>query len=77
MEEEKLARINELARKSRTPEGLTPAEKEEQNALSLEYRQAVVGNLKGQLDRTVIIRPDGSSYRPTEEKKKAADKEKS
>lgn len=27
MEEEKLARINELARKSRTPEGLTPAEK--------------------------------------------------
>ena len=31
MEEEKLARINELARKSRTPEGLTPAEKEEQN----------------------------------------------
>lgn len=75
MEEEKLARINELARKSRTPEGLTPAEKEEQNRL--EYRQAVVGNLKGQLDRTVIIRPDGSSYRPTEEKKKAADKEKS
>lgn len=77
MEEEKLARINELARKSRTPEGLTPAEKEEQNALRLEYRQAVVGNLKGQLDRTVIIRPDGSFYRPAEEKKKAADKEKS
>ena len=50
---------------------------EEQNALRLEYRQAVVGNLKGQLDRTVIIRPDGSSYRPAEEKKKAADKEKS
>ena len=77
MEEEKLARINELARKSRTPEGLTPAEKEEQNALRLEYRQAVVGNLKGQLDRTVIIRPDCSSYRPAEEKKNAADKEKS
>ena len=36
MDEKKVARINELAKKSRTPEGLTPAEKEEQNALRME-----------------------------------------
>ena len=47
MDEKKVARINELAKKSRTPEGLTPAEKEEQNALRMEYRQSVIGNLKG------------------------------
>lgn len=66
MDDKKIARINELAKKSRTEEGLTPAEKEEQNALRLEYRRSVVGNLKGQLDNTVVIRPDGSSYRPTD-----------
>lgn len=66
MDAAKIARINELARKSRTETGLTPEEKEEQTALRLEYRRAVVGNLRGQLDNTVIIRPDGSSYRPTD-----------
>lgn len=56
MDEKKIARINALAKKARTPEGLTPAEKEEQNALRTEYRQSVVGNLKGQLNNTVVIR---------------------
>lgn len=69
MHPEKLARINELAKKSRT-EGLTAAEKQEQEALRNEYRRAVVGNLRGQLDNTVIVEPDGSSYRPKDEKKK-------
>ena len=65
MHPEKLARINELAKKSRT-EGLTAEEKQEQEALRNEYRRAVVGNLRGQLDNTVIVEPDGSSYRPIE-----------
>lgn len=68
MHPEKLARINELAKKSRT-EGLTAEEKQEQEALRNEYRRAVVGNLRGQLDNTVIVEPDGSSYRPKDEKK--------
>ena len=72
MDDKKIARINELAKKSRTEEGLTPAEQEEQNALRLEYRRSVIGNLIGQLDNTVVIRPDGSSYRPAD-----ADKDKS
>lgn len=69
MHPEKLSRINELAKKSRT-EGLTAEEKQEQEALRNEYRRAVVGNLRGQLDNTVIVEPDGSSYRPKDEKKK-------
>ena len=69
MHPEKLARINELAKKSRT-EGLTAEEKQEQEALRNEYRRAGVGNLRGQLDNTVIVEPDGSSYRPKDEKKK-------
>ena len=69
MHPEKLARINELAKKSRT-EGLTAEEKQEQEALRNEYRRAVVGNLRGQLDNTVIVEQDGSSYRPKDEKKK-------
>ena len=32
MKPEEIARINALARKAKTPEGLTPAEKEEQVA---------------------------------------------
>ena len=38
-------------------------------ALRLEYRRSVIGNLKGQLDNTVVIRPDGSSYRPADKDK--------
>ena len=37
MVQEKVNRINELARKSKTPEGLTEAEKAEQKALREEY----------------------------------------
>ena len=64
-----IKRINELYHKSKS-EGLTPEEKQEQEALRNEYRRAVVGNLRGQLDNTVIVEPDGSSYRPKDEKKK-------
>ena len=37
MKPEEIARINALARKAKTPEGLTPAEKEEQGALRRRY----------------------------------------
>lgn len=60
MTDEKVARINELARKSRTAEGLTEAEKAEQAVLRREYVDAVKASLQGQLDRTTIVRPDGT-----------------
>ncbi len=56
---EKIDRINALARKSRTAEGLTEAEKEEQAALRQEYLEAVRTNLVSQLEHTVIQTPDG------------------
>lgn len=53
-------RINALARKSRTPEGLTDGERAEQMELRRRYVEAVRANLTAQLDNTVIQRPDGS-----------------
>lgn len=55
MTKEKIDRINELARKSRTTEGLTEAEKSEQAALRQEYRDGVKANLEGQLKNIEIV----------------------
>ena len=60
MEQAKIDRINELARKSRTKAGLTPEEKAEQGALRQEYLAAIRANLTAQLDHTVIQYPDGT-----------------
>jgi len=58
--DEKVARINELARKSRTAEGLTEEEKAEQAARRREYVDAVKASLAGHLDNTVVLNPDGT-----------------
>jgi uncharacterized protein YnzC (UPF0291/DUF896 family) len=60
MEKEKIARINELAKKSKTDVGLTEAEKQEQAALRAEYIAEFRASFANQLDHTVIQRPDGS-----------------
>ena len=67
MTDEKIARINALAKKSKT-EGLTEEEKQEQQALRAEYIADFRKNLKSQLDSTVVINPDGTSYRLREDK---------
>ena len=59
MNQEKIDRINALARKSKA-EGLTEEEKAEQAALRREYIQAVTGSLRVQLDNTSVQEPDGS-----------------
>ena len=53
MDQKKIKRINELARKSKA-EGLTDSEKKEQEQLRTEYRMAVIGNLKGELKNVKI-----------------------
>lgn len=58
MDQKKIDRINELARKSKS-EGLTDAEKEEQTVLRNEYRMSVTGNLAAQLSNTYVMTPDG------------------
>ena len=60
MEQEKIDRINVLARKAKTPEGLTPEEKEEQAILRREYVEAYRRSLTAQLDNTYIQYPDGT-----------------
>ncbi|MBQ8078360.1 MAG: DUF896 domain-containing protein [Oscillospiraceae bacterium] len=62
MEQSKIDRINALARKAKTPEGLTEAERAEQKALRDEYRAAFRRSLTGQLDNTVIVEPDGTKH---------------
>lgn len=57
--QEKIDRINVLARKSKA-EGLTEAEKKEQALLRQEFLAAVRKNLKGQLDNIDVVNPDGS-----------------
>ena len=59
MTDEKIQRINELYKKSKTT-GLTEAEKEEQQKLRTEYRMAVINNLSANLDNVRIKNPDGS-----------------
>ena len=63
MLEEKIQRINELAKKSKTPEGLTEEEKEEQVRLRKEYiaewRQGVVQVL----DNTYIMDEHGNKHK--------------
>ena len=59
MDERTIARINELARKSKT-EGLNEAELKEQAQLRKEYIEAFRRNLRGQLDNIDIKEADGS-----------------
>ncbi len=59
MTEEKIQRINELYRKSKS-EGLTEAEKKEQQVLRREFIDSFKRNLRGQLDNISIREADGS-----------------
>ena len=59
MTDEKIARINELYHKSKG-EGLTEAEKEEQQALRQEYIESVRNNMRQTLENVKIQRPDGT-----------------
>lgn len=59
MDEKMIARINELAKKSKT-EGLNEAELKEQAQLRKEYIEAIRRNLRGQLDNIDIKEADGS-----------------
>ena len=68
MEQEKIARINALARKAKA-EGLTPEETHERDILRKEYIADVKRSLVGQLENTTIVRPDGSRQKVSKKKK--------
>lgn len=63
MEQAKIDRINELARKAKLPEGLTDAERAEQAALRAEYLEEWRRNTLAALDNTYIQTPDGEKHK--------------
>lgn len=67
MEQKKIDRINELARKQKA-EGLTPEEKSEQAVLRREYIEAYKQSLMSQLDNMYILEPDGTKHKVTKKK---------
>ena len=71
MTEERIARLNELARKSKTI-GLTEEEKQEQATLRLEYLASIRQSLEAQLDNVYFVENDGTKtklQKKDEEKK--------
>lgn len=60
MTRDKIDRINTLARKSKTPEGLTPEEKAEQQALRQEYIEDFRRSTLAALGNIDIQNEDGS-----------------
>ena len=59
MTDERILRLNELAKKYKSGEPLTEAELQERDALRREYVAAFRESLRAQLDNTYIQRPDG------------------
>lgn len=60
MTQEKIDRINELARKQKSV-GLTEEEKTEQAALRREYVESYKKSLMSQLEGITIVNPDGTT----------------
>ena len=60
MDKKRIDRINELARKSKTPEGLTQAEIDEQKILRQEYINDYKASLIAQLENTYILDEKGN-----------------
>ena len=59
MTDERILRLNELAKKYKSGVPLTEAELAERDALRKEYVAAFRENLRSQLDNTYIETPDG------------------
>lgn len=68
MEQKKIDRINELARKAKS-EGLTAEETVERDKLRREYIDSFKASLVGQLENTYILRPDGTKEKIEQKRK--------
>lgn len=63
MEQAKIDRINEFARRAKAGETLTPEELAERDALRKEYIASVKASLVGNLDNTYLVEPDGTKHK--------------
>lgn len=68
--QEQIDRINALARKSKTPEGLTEEEKIEQQKLRRLYIDSFKESLVGQLENTYIVDEKGNKRKVERKGKK-------
>ncbi len=57
-------RINELARKSKTTEGLTIEEKEEQKILRQKYLDGIRSSFTNQITTLKVVDPEGNDVTP-------------
>ena len=65
MEQSRIERINELAKKAKTV-GLTAEEVAERDILRKEYVEAVRNNLRAQLDNTWVVDEKGNKRKLTD-----------
>ncbi len=63
MDQKKIDRINEFARRVKAGETLTAEEQAERDALRREYIASVKENLMSQLDNTYLVEPDGTQHK--------------
>jgi uncharacterized protein YnzC (UPF0291/DUF896 family) len=61
--DEVIKRINELAKKVKSGEELTPEELSERDRLRRIYIDSVKANLVGSLENTYIVQPDGTKVK--------------
>lgn len=61
--DEVIERINELARKAKSGQELTPEELAERDRLRRIYIDSVKANLVGSLENTYIVQPDGTKVK--------------
>ncbi|MEN2766353.1 DUF896 domain-containing protein [Ornithinibacillus xuwenensis] len=64
LSKEKLERINALAKKAKSKDGLTETEKKEQVELREEYLKNVRKSFKNQLKTMTVIDPAGNDVTP-------------
>ena len=63
MDQSKIDRINEFARRVKAGEVLTEEEQAERAALRREYIDSVKASLIAQLDNTYLVEPDGTKHK--------------
>lgn len=61
--DEVIKRINELAKKAKSGQELTPEELTERDRLRRIYIDSVKANLVGSLENTYIVQPDGTKVK--------------
>ncbi|MDT2831646.1 DUF896 family protein [Vagococcus carniphilus] len=74
LSKEKLARINELAKKSKTTTGLTDTEKKEQALLREEYLARFRGGMRNHIEGMKVVDTEGNDVTPDKLKEIQKDK---